>query len=231
MGKPIAGSLEKVLTNGGTPPNIESHNTSTVTVNNESGYIYIPSIGIYMAKEKTFHGKNWTQCHQALHEQNLRMPTIPQFIAFVNYLKSSPQGTNDASAQEIENILDDILTVCNPRRAECLDAKFTKQNNQLYVNYNHTIPKNGNIICEKQPLEICLMEDGYSDVFHPNRQGFPMAKLSQGQGGLCFWYPRKDRVAWFLVGSRVVLDCYRRPDYADASLGVRASFFGNEIKN
>ena len=168
MGKPIKGSLERVLAQLDKNP---QNQPPKVQPPNLSGYIYVPSANVYIAKERTLLGKNWYDCHAEIHKQNLVMPTIPQFIEFITYLKKNSGGTSDASPQEVEKILDDILTVRDPWRAQWLDAKFTKQNNQLYVNYNHTIPKNGNIICEKQPLEVCLMEDRYSDVLHPNKIG------------------------------------------------------------
>src|SRR3989338_4501364 len=51
------------------------------------GFIYVPSIRLYVAKEKTLYGKNWYECHEELHKKDLYMITLPQFIEFIKYLK------------------------------------------------------------------------------------------------------------------------------------------------
>jgi len=225
MGNLIEGSLERVLTNQSESETIEPQNTVLTTAENVSRYIYVPTENVYIAKERTLLGKNWYDSHRELHKQHVVMPTIPQFIAFINYLKNNTGGTNDASSQEVAEILDDILTVRDPWRAQWLDAKFTKQNNQLQINYNHQTISGQLKPQIIQPLTACIMEDCWADVINPNSQGLPTTKKEKNSGGIYFWYPREDRVAGFGVFSeRAVLYCNWRPQYADGSLGVRASF-------
>ena len=58
----------------------------------KEGFIYVPSINLYVAKEKSLHRKNWHETHAELHSQNLYMPTIPEFIEFLKHLRSQPNN-------------------------------------------------------------------------------------------------------------------------------------------
>ena len=226
MGKPIKGAMAKVLAEAENP--VETINEpQNTTENPKSGYIYIPSVNIFIAKERTHLGANWYDCHKQLHEENLLMPTIPQFLAYINYLKANPNGTSlgDASKQEIESILDDILTVRNPWRAEWFDAKFEKKGEKLYINYNHRTDSNGNLIPKNSELlEDCLMEDCYADILNPNKKGLPLIKLAKDNGGIYYWYPRENYVAGFCVDSGGAgLYCDGDPSCGYSGLGVFAS--------
>ena len=180
------------------------------------GFIYVPSIKLYVSKERSLHGKNWYETHEELQKQGLFMPTIKQFIEFVKYLRSEQNN------HEYQQILDEILAIRSPRRAEWLDAKFTKENNQLYINYNHRVNSRGELEARnKEPLEDCLMEDCYADVFgSANRQGLPTKKSYQE---VYYWYPRKNYVAGFDASSDVAyLGCVWDPRAAGSSLGIFA---------
>jgi hypothetical protein len=88
MGKPIAGSLERVLATNGNPTNPPNPQVQPpVNAPNLSGYIYVPSINLYIAKERTLQGKNWFDAHKELQSQNQRMLIIPEFIEFLKYVK------------------------------------------------------------------------------------------------------------------------------------------------
>ena len=193
---------------------------TNVNINN---FIYVPSANCYLAKQRTHLGADWNDCHKQLHQESLLMPTIPQFISYINYLKANPNGTQsgDATKEEIESILDDILTVRAPWRSEWLDAFFTEQNNQLYINYNHRTEPNGNLTPQNsEPLEKCLMEDFYADVLNGNKQGLPTKKSTKGKG-IYYWHPRENYVARFDVSSgRAVLGCDVGPSGRDSALGV-----------
>ena len=187
-----------------------------------SDYIYVPSINCYLAKKRTHLKTNWYDCHKQLHKENLLMPTIPQFLAYINYLKANPNGTSlgDASKQEIESILDNILTVRSPWRAEWLDAKFEKKD-RLYINYNHRTINDKLQAQNSEPLESCLMEDCWADVLNGNKQGLPTRELAQNQREIYYWHPKENYVARFGAGSgRADLDCNRDPSDSSASLGV-----------
>lgn len=132
------------------------------------GYIYVPTIKLYVAKEKSLYGLSWYRAHEELHKQGLQMLTIRQFIDFVLYLKENP------SMPDAKKILDEILTRRKPYGAEWLDAYFgsekkmeglsiedvtddfewddkrsnydttpNKKSEKLYIHYNHrTIDSN-----------------------------------------------------------------------------------------
>ena len=195
----------------------------TTPPSNLDGYIYIPEINLHVAKQRTHKGLNWHQTHQELHKQNLYMPTIPQFIAFIKYLKTDYPLKGATEKQEAEQILDDILTIKNPWRAEWLDARFEKKNDQWFIHYNHRTTPQGLKPQNSEPLEQCLMQDQRIDLTdwlkNPTSQGLPKQRIKQGS--LYYWHPRADYVARFGANSvRANLDCYRSPDDADPSLGV-----------
>ncbi|MDO8516866.1 MAG: hypothetical protein Q7S33_01965, partial [Nanoarchaeota archaeon] len=124
-------SLSEILEEGEqrkTNPQIINPNVQT-----QDGFIYVPSINLYVAKERTSHGKNWDNCHEQLQSQNLRMPTIPEFWSFVDYLK-----TNYPNKVEAQTILDDIFKTGN-WRAEHLDAQFEKRKKEFFINSMHEL--------------------------------------------------------------------------------------------
>src|SRR3989338_1255645 len=57
-------------------------------------FIYVPSINLYVAKERTHLGENWFDAHKELQRQNLRMLNLPEFTEFLKYLKGNPTLEN-----------------------------------------------------------------------------------------------------------------------------------------
>lgn len=158
--------MEKILSKGEGEKQ-ETIKSMTHQDLNKDNYIHVPSINLYVAKQRSHLGLNWYDTHRKLHQKSLLMPTILQFLEFIKYLKANPNGIplGDASKQEIESILDDILIARDHRREEWLDAKFKLKNKKLYINYNHRTDYKGNLIPQKsEPLEECLMEDCYVDL-------------------------------------------------------------------
>ena len=176
----------------------------TLNVPNLNGFVYVPSIKLYVAKERTLNGKNWYGAHEELHKQGLQMLTIPEFIGFIKYLKKEYQNRKEA-----KQILDEILTVRNPWRAEWLDASFKVINEKLHINYNHrTINgelKPGN----SEPLEDCLMENKTPGIDldywlnNPTKQGLPRKDTPKGK--IWYWNPEDKNVAWFYTCYNVVV--------------------------
>ena len=231
MGKPVAGSLERVLAGLNTNPTQSSPQVQPIisAAPDLQGYIYVPSIGLYLAKQRTHTGLNWNQTHEELQKENLRMPTIYEFKEFLKYLKQNPNGLSDASSQEIATVIDDILTVRSPWRSEWLDAKFEKRGKELYV-----IEKNNP--SSAQLLEKCLMKDREPGIDfdewlnNSTKQGLPNTKAKKGQ--LYYWYPRDTAVARFAANSgRAILVCGRYPTGTYSSLGVFACAEGVAPKN
>ena len=180
-------------------------------------FIYVPSINLYVAKQRTHLNKNWYDCHKELQKDNQRMLIIPEFIEFLKYLKS--QSNN----QEYKNIYNEITEVRAPWRAEWLDANFKKKKDGLYIlTENET---------KEEKLEDCLMQDKLPGISlddyimknHTN-QGLPTKKVSSGN--LYYWKPKEDNnsVAGFGANDdRAYLGCGRGPSDADSYLGVRVA--------
>ena len=230
----MPGAIERALK--GVPDVAQPVNPISAPITNappQSGYVFVPSIGLYVAKQRTLQGSNWYDCHKGLQANGERMPTIPEFVEFLKYLRANPNGVKDTPKQEVESILDDILAVRDPYRAEWLDADFKVKgklmNKKLYINYNHEL-KGGNLEPKNtEPLEQCLMKDRQPGIdldswlSNPTKQGLPQKNVKIGS--IWYWYPRSDdnSVARFSANSvRANLDCYRYPSNSSTGLGVRA---------
>jgi len=195
------------------------------SLQNDPSFIYVPSINIYVAKERTQLGKNWFECHKELQANGERMLILPEFIEFLKYCRINYQ-----------DIYKEITEVRNPWRAEWIDADFKTRGRDLFINYNHSLDSSGNLIPQNSELldKNNLMKDripgiSLEDYLNSNHtsQGLPTKKVQSGD--LYYWYPRSDdnSVAWFLarfdaISGRANLDCGRDPSDRDSVLGVRA---------
>ena len=189
---------------------------------NLDNFIYVPKIKLYVAKERTLQNKNWFEAHKELQENGERMLIIPEFVEFLKYLKSS-------NNQEYLEIYKDITEVRNPWRAEWLDADFKTKGKDLYINYNHKIDENKNLIPQNSEVlgKNTLMKDKRisleSWLENPTKQGLPSKKTSSGNS--YYWNPGSDNnsVAWFNADDgRAILDCDGDPSDGDSDLGVHS---------
>ena len=199
----------------------------------EEGFVYVPSINRYLGKHTRFKNSDWYHCHRQLQQESLRMPTIPEFIEFVKYLKANPQGVKDATSEEIKLIQEDILKPKDDYIGEWLDARFTlDKNNQDYIGYHH-IMKDGLLIPDnKEPLEDCLMQDQRIDLDswlnNHTKQGLP--KVNCLAGNLNYNAPMPDtlfKVAkWGKLGTHnICLNCLARADGTEWKIGARPTMF------
>ena len=179
------------------------------SLNLEKDFIKLPS-GIYVAKEKTLHGKNWFDSHKALQEQGKRMLIPLEFVEFLKYTR-----------ENFPEIYRDVTEVRSPWRAEHLDAYFEKRKDGLYI-------LTGNKTKEEKLDEDTLMEDripgisldDYIDRAHTS-QGLPRRDVKKGN--LYFWHPRNVSVASFLASDgRANLLCVRYLQARGFVIGVRA---------
>ncbi len=184
-------------------------------------YVFVPSLGLYLSENRYLQDKDWNQTQKILHKEGRRMPTIPEFVELLKYLRSKD---GKSKLKNAEKILDEIYTVRGPYRAEWLDAKFEEKNG-MYVAY-HTFDSKGSIVQKSDELEEYLTEDkipGINLEFwldDSTKQGLPEPKVAKGD--LYYWYPRDGAVAGFSADSgRADLDCDGYPDDRDAGLGVR----------
>ena len=185
-------------------------------------FIYVPSIKLYVAKEKTHFGKNWKDCWTELQNQNYQMLKINEFREFLKHLISFPNN------QEYKNIYNEITEVRNPWRAEWLDANFKVEKKRLLKkNELYILTENES---KKEKLEECLMSNKTPGISledwingkNITSQGLPNKNISSGSS--YYYYPRSDNnsVARFDAGSdRANLDCNWYPSFTNSSLGVR----------
>ena len=212
------------------PPSASSGGSN---IRNAENYVILPGKAhgnysypdLVVAVEKTHMSTNWNQAHEALHRENAFMLTLRQYIDFLQMLKSRTvydgRGTRLASGK-VDEILDEILTKREPWRAEWLDAYFKDVNGGLNISYDHRII-NGQLKPQRtEPLESCVMEDAYINLFSANRQGLPTSKTRTQE--TYFWHPKDGRVARFGANSDGVdLVADWGPADSDSSLGVRVA--------
>ncbi len=216
------------------------------TIQNREQYIILPSKthGKYsypdmlVAMDLTHLGKNWYDTHKLLAAEENRMLTIRQFVDFVNLLKTG-RAFNGAGKpvdkRKLDTIVDNIMTVRDPVRAEWLDAKFETRGglvgvgSKMHINYNHTVDAAGNIKLGKiEQLEPYLESDKKPGIHaeqwlrDANSYGLPKPNITNGN--LWYWYPRNGNVAGFGADSTwAYLDCNRNPSNTYAWLGVRVA--------
>ena len=180
--------------------------------------------------EKAHLGLNWNQAQETLHKNNQFMLTPRQYIDLINVLKSGKayDGSGKLLNQSaINSVLDEMLTVRDPWRSEWLDASFNAQGDLYTITY-HKITNKG-LEQFTEPLDPdTLMKDKTPGISlddwlnNATHQGLPRAKTKKG--GLYYWSPGNDAVAWFLAGSgRADFGCGRDPQNSGSSLGVRPS--------
>ena len=190
---------------------------------NIDGMIPIPGTNIHFAKERTYLNKSWNDTHSLLASENLRMPTIPEFIEALKYFKSSRDN-------ELQTLYNEITEVRSPWRANWLDADFKVINGILHINYNHSIQNGILTPRNSEPLNAkTLMENRTPGVSldswlsNSTSQGLPKTDITEGK--LYYWSPMSDNnsVARFDADSgRADLGCYGDPSGASPELGVYA---------
>jgi len=174
--------------------------------------------------EITHLGSNWDQTHEALKQDNAYMLTIRQFADLLTILKSGRVyngAGNLIDTSKVNAMLEDIITVRPPYRAEWLDAKFSKKKKKWYITYHYLA---GNSIEEE--LEDCLRKNRTPGInldswlASATRQGLPSP--STPSGSLYYLVPQDGTVARFYAGSGgASLGCDWGPRGSDSGLGVR----------
>ena len=249
MGKPIKGSIEKVLAGApddgkvNIPQGVQSV-PSPASVNNANEYLILQgrTHGNYsypdtlVSMEMVHQGKNWNDAYVSLIKEGAQMLTIRQFADFLNLLRSG--SAYDGNGQQVDqkklnSILDEIYTIRSPRRAEWLDAKFVVRNKTLgvfsgktQINYDHRLV-NGQLVAQRsEELEECLMDIKQIDISdwlsNANYQGLPSKNVSNGS--LYYYAPVNGKVVRFdAVSDGANLYCGRYPAGANSSLGVRVT--------
>jgi len=131
-----------------------------------------------------------------------------------------------ARQSELSAILDEIIGVREPWRAEWFEDGFSGESKQLTLNRDYELK--GGVLTPKyaEPLQPCLMEDRIPGISFKDwmkcasAQGFPLANVKSGD--LYSWAPKANSVAGFYAYSAGAdLDCSRLPVNSYPSLGVR----------
>lgn len=146
------------------------------SVPKSSGFIYVPSISLYVAGEKSLFLEGLSKAQIQLHSNNQKMLTIPEFKEFLRYAK-----------EHYRDIYNDITEIrSGSPREEFLDASFYKKRNKFFVNY-HIFDKEGKIVKKSKILDKnTLMKNKTSGVSLDNwledstRQGLPKKVIKSG---------------------------------------------------
>ena len=196
------------------------------------GFIYVPSLGLYISEEKYLHGKEWHETQEILHKEGRRMPTIPEFVELLKFIRS-PEGV--VAIRNITDVYQELFTEKDPWRAEWLDAHFRDTAVEgMIVNY-HTFDDQGKITKKQEKLEEYLKKDLTPGIDLDSwlndhtKQGLP--KPSCKKGNLAYWQPHDIRVARFITDTnRSDLSCYWPTYESNPSLGVRYVEHPNNIE-
>ena len=178
----------------------EEEVVDTPEVKEIPGHIYVPSLKLYVAEERSLHGKNWYQTHEELHKADARMLTLKEFVEFLKYLKENPDKRNN-------KILDDIVAVRNPIRAERIDANFKTIKGKLHMHYLHEGIKGKLKPRYTEELKGYLAEKETSRIDldywleHATSLGLP--PQNNRSGVMYYWaaLPDNNSVAGFVAGS------------------------------
>jgi len=184
-------------------------------------------IGLYVAKNKDFFNKKWYEAHEALAKESYQMLTIRQGIDLIKLLKSKKvydglkAKLKDA---EIAQLLNEIIEVRPPWRAEWLDGRFIEKNNEWYLLQEHKYDnsKSGKLedrITAKNSIKVNpIIKNFKFNLNDTDKYGLPTKEGTE----LNYWYPTNGSVARFGAGSDgASLDCDWDPSDSDSGLGVR----------
>jgi len=242
LGRKVEGAYEKYLEASKTAENhkpgiIEKPITRKIQDGNE--YLILPGRkhgnyeypDLLVSAKRSHNGENWNKAHESLKQEDSFMLTLRQYVDFLNLLKSGIAHDGAGSLvnkKELDAILDDILTVRAPWRAEWLDAKFGSKGilKKSYSITYHKITPNGDLEEATEPLDDCLLSNKQINLEEWLRkatsQGLPAPDTSNGS--LHYLSPANGTVARFIACSDGVgLNCSRDPEYSYSSLGVRAA--------
>ncbi len=180
---------------------------------------------------------DWNKSHNLLKELDSFMLNPKLFTEFLKLLKSGNAfngNKKQVNSNELETILNEIIEVRNPWRAEWLDNKYFKQGgilgfgSKLSVTY-HKFDSSGKLVQVTEDLDPdTLMETktwgiSLDDwINNPNSQGLPKSNVKDGS--LYYLKPIEGKAARFdAVAAWAHLDYVGVPDYSYAVLGVRGA--------
>lgn len=189
-------------------------------------FIYVPSINLYVEKQKSLLNKDWIACHKKLQKINQRMLIIPEFIEFLKYLILNPNN------KEYQTIYSSITQRRGRWEGEWLDADFKFKDKKLYINYNHLldskenlIPKNSELLDSNTLMKNKIPGIDLEDYIINNhtKQGLPNKNVKPGF--FYYYHPNKDNISVARFGAGhdwIALNCGRYKLGSYPGLGVHA---------
>lgn len=209
------------------PNNIQNADSYLILPGRKHGTYEYPDL--LVSTQRTHNQENWNQAHESLRNEGSFMLTLRQYVDFLSLLKSGVAYNGKGKKVDkfvLDGILEDIIAVRTPWRAEWLNAKFSssgKLKKSWHIAYRD--PQGNEIIT---PLEECLMDDKTPGIdlnywlSNATFQGPP--PKTNPDGSLYYWHPRNEAVAGFnAVSGGAGLDCGGYPRGSIPALGVRAA--------
>ena len=171
----------------------------------------------------SYHGSDFRGSHIKLHEQGSFMLNPRQFWDFRKLIKSRKAFDGNGKIVPrtvLKAVEDEIFGIRTPYRAEWLNAKFVEIDGKRHINYDFRAVGKDFKPLVSEPLEECLMQDGYVDIRRINRQGMFTKNFRKQE--VFSYYPRMDSVVRFDANSvGAFLGCNWNPQYSGPELGVR----------
>lgn len=169
------------------------------------------------------YGKTWEESHKVLHTKDSLMINPIQFWDFRDLIKSGKVYDGNGSKVPravLKAINDEIFKVRTPLRAEWLNAKFRLIDEKWQMSYDNRIINGKLKSLVSEPLEDCLMQDGYINLRSINRQGMPTRQAKKSE--ICYMPPLDGAVARFVAYSAGAdFDCSKSHLSAGSGCGVR----------
>lgn len=195
----------------------EIEDSSSYTV---SEMIYVPEADLCFAKEKSCRGLDWYQSHEELQKKGLRMPTIPEFMKYFKFLRSSDDPEHKKMYVRMfgdwlhggSYLLDANFKYMNKGGKE---VDVSNSDGCWYINSDHRFDSELNLLPRKsEKLEDCLGDSRCADIMNHNKQGLPIREF----GYKCHFYAPEHNnsvAAFSSSGGPVSLNCDFDPNESE----------------
>ena len=172
-------------------------------------FIYVSEIELEVSKKTVYPETSWSRSHELLKKHGYEMPTIPQFLEFVKYIRDT---------KKYQKIFEEITGMGTSKRAEWLNAESTFKEGKLYLN-SEVIDKN--TLLEERIISL----DKLLDSKHTKQGLLAKGVRKLAKGDLIYCPPEENdnpSVAGFLVDEGMKCLGFWGPYFAYPSIGVRA---------
>ena len=185
---------------------IEKERIADLQADAPKGFIYVPTIKMYVSRERVGFNENFENQQRIAREEGGRMITIPEFKEVLKYARVDDQ-----------KLYNEITEIRSPWRAERLDALFDENEGELDIITHNGRNRLNKLVLRENQLPGISMDSWLGEN---TKQGLPSKKVEKGN--LFYSAPRDGAVASFdAFDVRSGLDCYWLPSGRDSDLGVR----------